>query len=85
MRFTSCVIMMIEIMQNRVIFCYIVTQFWQCVKYSEGCTTFFGRMTNREEGFLVEKERGVSRSAERDEGRRPLDPCDFLKKIELNF
>ena len=82
MRFTSCVIMMIEIMRNRAIFCYIVTHFWRRVKYSEGCTTFFGRMTNPEKGFLVEKERGVSRSAERDGGRRPLNPCDFLKKIE---
>ena len=25
---------------------------------------------------------GISRSAERDRGRCPLDPCDFLKKIE---
>ena len=28
---------------------------------------------------------GVSPSAEGDQGRRPLDPCEPLKRLDLNF
>ena len=28
---------------------------------------------------------GISRLARRDRGRCPLDPCNFLKKVDKNF
>ena len=32
--------------------------------------------------LIFGKEKGIPLSADSGEGRRPLDPCDFLKKIE---